>query len=126
MININQVIKIQEKLIDIYGGIKGIRDSNLLESALNRPFTRFGGKDLYKSPIEKASVLLESLIKNHAFLDGNKRTAYVVYRSYLLSNNLDIKASQEEKYNFVICIAEGKIKLTQIIEWTKHHLIKSV
>jgi len=123
MIDIEQVIKIQEKLIDDFGGIKGIRDIGLLESALNRPFSTFEGNEFYKSITEKASVLLESLVKNHAFLDGNKRIAYYVYRAYLLSNGFDIEASQIEKYNFVISIAESKVELPDIIDWTNNHII---
>jgi death-on-curing protein len=124
MINIEQVIRIQEKLIDEFGGIKGIRDKSLLDSALNRAFSTFDGKLLYKSVTDRASVLLESLVKNHAFLDGNKRIAYFVYRAYLLSNGFDIEATQDEKYELVISVAESKIELKELINWTNTHIVE--
>jgi death-on-curing protein len=124
MINIEQVIRIQEKLIDEFGGIKGIRDKSLLDSALNRAFSTFDGKLPYKSVTDRASVLLESLVKNHAFLDGNKRIAYFVYRAYLLSNGFDIEATQDEKYELVISVAESKIELKELINWTNTHIVE--
>ena len=72
MINLDLVINIHELLIEQYGGIHGIRDSKVLESAIARPFMTFDQKDLYPSPILKAAALIESLISNHPFLDGNK------------------------------------------------------
>ena len=66
--------------------------------------------------------MIESIVINHPFVDGNKRTGYVVMRSFFIANGFDIKASQKEKYDFVINIASGKIKLEQIIEWLKKHV----
>ena len=83
MISIKEVEIIHNILIDKFGGSKGIRDIGLLESALARPFSTFDNKDLYENPIEKASAILESIVINHPFIDGNKRTAYTLMRLLL-------------------------------------------
>jgi death-on-curing protein len=68
-----------------------------LESTIHRPFSTFDQISLYPSPADKATAILESILMNHPFLDGNKRTAYVLMRMILLEQHLDIRASQEEK-----------------------------
>jgi death on curing protein len=117
MIRIEEVINIHEILIDKFGGIHGIRDRKALESAINRPFVTFDQKDLYPTTIEKASALIESLISNHPFVDGNKRIGYVMMRYFLLQNNLDIIATQNEKFDFVIDIAKGQMTYENICNW---------
>ena len=117
MINVDEVIRIHDILIDEFGGSKGIRDINLLDSAINRPFQTFDKKDLYPSPVEKSAAIFESLIINHPFIDGNKRIAYVLMRLVLLQYNLDINANQDEKYNFVIKAAKGELNYESIKNW---------
>ena len=124
MINIELVISLQGILIEKYGGANGIRDFNALESAITRPFMTFDKEDLYPSPIEKAAALIESLISNHPFIDGNKRIGYVLMRYFLLENNLDIKATQSEKFEFVIKIAKGQSSTNEICSWIKEKSIK--
>lgn len=117
MINLENTIKIHQILIEEFGGTKGIRDPKLLESALSRPFQTFNKKDLYPSTIEKAAALIESILVNHPFLDGNKRIGYVLMRLLLLEDEMDISATQEDKYNFVIAIAKGELSFDKITEW---------
>jgi death-on-curing protein len=73
MIDLKKANHIHDKLIDEFGGSKGIRDFGGLEAALYRPYTTFNGNDLYPTAIEKAGAIFESLIINHPFIDGNKR-----------------------------------------------------
>ena len=80
MINVEEAIAIHKILITQFGGASGVRDMNGLEGALNRPYFTFEGKDLYEDGIEKASAIIESIITNHPFFDGNKRLGYVLYR----------------------------------------------
>ena len=117
MISISEVILIQDILIEKYGGTRGIRDRGLLESAINRPFQTFDSKELYHDPIQKAASIIESIVKNHPFVDGNKRIGYVLMRLMLLDHGLDIIASQDEKYDFVIGIASGKLEFDHICNW---------
>ena len=123
MIQTEEVIKIHKILIDIFGGIHGLRDKNALDSALNRPFMTFDHKDLYQSTPEKAAALIESIISNHPFIDGNKRIGYVLMRYLLLSDNIDLNASQSEKYEFVLDIAHGNSSYNEIRDWIIHNSI---
>ncbi len=125
MINIELVIRLHGILLEKYGGSNGIRDYNALESAIARPFMTFDKEDLYPSPIEKAAALIESLITNHPFIDGNKRIGYVLMRYYLLENNIDIKAAQSEKFDFVMKIAKGQSSTNEICSWLKEKSVKS-
>ena len=117
MINLKEIIEVHSLLIKKYGVLDGIRDLNLLISPINRPFQTFDGADLYDNPIKKASALFESLIINHPFYDGNKRIAYVAMMNLLFHYSIDIKASQDEKYEFVIAAASGKIRFEEIEKW---------
>jgi len=117
MIKKEEVINIHDILIDKFGGIHGIRDYNALESAINRPFMTFDLQELYPSTTEKAAALIESLISNHPFIDGNKRIGYVLMRYFLLRYNFDISATQVEKFEFVIEIAQGKSNFDRIKNW---------
>lgn len=122
MISVQEVETIHNMLIDKFGGSKGIRDLGLLESAVARPFATFQMKDLYPNPIDKASALLESLVINHPFIDGNKRTAYTLMRLILLENKMDIHASQEEKYHLVISASTGQYRFNDIRDWISRYL----
>ena len=77
MISIQETVYIHSLLIKTFGGSEGVRDFNALESALNRPFQHFDNVELYPSIIEKAASILESILNNHPFIDGNKRVALV-------------------------------------------------
>ncbi|MBN8568575.1 MAG: type II toxin-antitoxin system death-on-curing family toxin [Ignavibacteria bacterium] len=121
-----EVISIHEILIEEFGGSNGLRDLGLLESSVNRIYQTFEGKELYPSPVEKAAAIFESLINNHPFIDGNKRIAYVMLRSILLNNKLDINAKESDKYSFVISAASGKMNFTEIKEWIEKNSIENV
>ncbi|MDB5128294.1 type II toxin-antitoxin system death-on-curing family toxin [Mucilaginibacter sp.] len=119
MIDLNTSIHIHNILIDKFGGSKGIRDKALLESALNRPYATFDDIDLYPTGIDKAAALLESLIINHPFMDGNKRIAYVLMNLILRENGILLKASQDEKYKMVIGASKGELRFDEIKAWLK-------
>jgi death-on-curing protein len=124
MISIAEIILIQDILIEKFGGSRGIRDRELLESAISRPSQTFDNKNLYPTEIEKSAALVESIVTNHPFIDGNKRIGYVLMRLYLLDNGIDIVADQDDKYAFVIKIASGKSDFDEICNWINNHLKK--
>ena len=100
MISMQEVEEIHKTLIEQFGGLYGIRDITALDAALARQFQAFDNKDLYPNTIQKAAALIDSLVGNHPFVDGNKRTGYVIMRLFLINNGLDITAPQEEKNQF--------------------------
>lgn len=126
MINLNEVLAIHELLIEKFGGSQGVRDSKALDAIINRPNASFDGKDLYPTAIDKAAAVLESTVINHPFIDGNKRIGYVLMRLILMNQGLDISSTQEEKYAFVIAVAEGEKKFEDIKAWIFVHIKKHV
>jgi death on curing protein len=125
MIQINEVIALHKILIERFGGASGIRDQQLLESALSRPFQTFDGTDLYPTIYEKAAALIESVLVNHPFVDGNKRTGYGLLRIYLAIQSYEIIAPIEKRYEFVIAVAAGKWKFDEILSWIQTNTRKS-
>ena len=109
--------KVTELSVIKYGSTRGIRDEGLLESAIARPFQTFGGEDLYPTIFDKAAAIAESIIINHPFIDGNKRTGYLAMLALLEEGKTEIKVPNEDIYNFVINISTGEIKFDQIVEW---------
>lgn len=124
MIDLELVISIHKLLIKEFGGSDGLRDLSVLESAINRPFQTFDQIDLYPNTADKAAAIIESIVKNHPFIDGNKRTGYVVMRLMLMEDDLDIQATEDEKYDFVIKIADGRLDFEQIKLWIEEKLVK--
>lgn len=102
-------------------GSAGVRDQGLLESAVYRPQASFGGEDLYPDLFSKAAVMGHSIIKNHPFVDGNKRTGFETMRLMLRLNGYDIQASLNSKFTFVMAIAEGRLKEQAIADWLKRN-----
>ena len=122
MIELEEVLEIHQVLINEFGGSQGVRDMGLLKSAIERPFSGFGATEFYSTPEEKASAILESIVKNHPFIDGNKRTGYVFMRLILMQYDKDIIATQDEKYTFIINIASGQADFKDILWWIQAHL----
>lgn len=102
----------------------GIRDENLLSSAVNTPFQTFMGNDLYPSIYDKAAQLCYGIANNHPFIDGNKRTALHSMYVYLIINGFDIAASQQEVENLIINVAAGNMTNTELAEWLRKNTIK--
>jgi len=126
MIELKDVLNIHNILIDKFGGIKAVRDFGFLESALARPFATFDNKFLYPSPSDKAAAILESVLINHPFVDGNKRTAYVFMKLILFEYGLDVEATQDEKYEMVVASSMGDMRFDDIKAWMDSRLKKKI
>lgn len=123
MIDLKTVIEAHSNLIDEFGGSKGVRSLEGLEAALARPYMTFDQQDLYPLPEDKAAAIFESLIINHPFIDGNKRTAYVLLRTFLILSGLDIQATEFEKYEMTISASKGELDIDGIKSWITKRLV---
>ncbi len=118
-----QVLKLHEMLIAQSGGSPEIRDDGLLDSALNAPFQSFGDTDLYPSLLEKAARLGYGLIKNHPFVDGNKRIGTHTMLVFLAINHAELAYSDEELISLILGIAAGEYDDKHLLNWLQQHLI---
>ena len=118
-----QILFIHFRLIQATGGAQGVRDIGALQAAAARPHATFGGGDLYPTPFAKAAAIMESLIKNHPFLDGNKRTAITTAGILLRQHGYRLVASQEELYDFTMQMATGTAEAKDAERWFRGHAI---
>ena len=119
----SQILLLHNQLISETGGSSGLRDESLLDSALNAPFQTFDGKDVYPSLQQKAARLCFSLVKNHPFIDGNKRIGAHAMLVFLSLNSIDLQYSQEEFSDIILQLAAGEIELTDLLHWILIHQI---
>ena len=115
----DQVITFHDLLVKTFGGLSGVRDMNLLHSALEAPKASFGGKDMYPSVYEKAAAYLYHLAKNHPFNDGNKRTSYVTALAFLKANQALMKFKIADLESVVVDTANGKLDKEQLARFFK-------
>lgn len=108
----------------MYGGIHGLRDSNMLKSALNSPFQTWGGKDLYETLEEKAAHLCYSIVKNHPMLDGNKRLGAHLLCVFLDINDYILIFDDDDLIKLIYGIADGFLTINDSIAWIKLHAKK--
>jgi death-on-curing protein len=117
----DQVLMLHSMLINQSGGIDGIRDNGLLDSALNMPFQSFSNEEFYPSIQGKAARLCYSIINNHPFIDGNKRIGILAMLVFLKINNIEIQCQDEDIINLGLDIASGKHDSSYIMEWIILH-----
>lgn len=115
------VLTIHADLLQQYGGEAGLRDRGLLESALAMPKMTVGGKFAHKTLFDKAAAYGFHVCKNHPFVDGNKRVAFVLMDIFLQKNGWEIVAHEEAAYSMMIDLASGKINKRQLAAWLKEH-----
>ena len=121
-INANDVLLIHSRLIQVTGGIDGIRDHDGLEAAISAPLQSFGGCDLFPTEIEKIARLGYGLASNHAFLDGNKRIGALMTQLLLKWNGYHLILQPNELADMFISIAAGTFKEQDLLTWIKAHL----
>lgn len=120
------ILPLHERMIREFGGVQGLRDVNLLESALRRPINKWNYQKPEPDLAELAAAYIWGIVRNHPFVDGNKRTAYVVFRSFLMMNGWDLSATQDEKYDMAHGIAAGTYSEIEVSEWIRFFMVKIV
>ena len=116
-----QILMLHTQLIQQTGGSEGVRDYNLLDSALETPFQSFGGDELYPTIQAKAARLGYGLIKNHCMIDGNKRIGTHSMLVFLALNGIELKYMQKELYETILDVAAGKIEYEDLLQWVLDH-----
>ena len=117
----HQILLIHDQLIAETGGSSGLRDEGMLDSALNAPFQSFGGEDMYPSLQQKAARLCFGLVKNHPFVDGNKRIGAHAMLVFLALNGIELQHSQSELSNVILQLAAGEIETSDLLRWILEH-----
>lgn len=123
-LTLEQIIIIHEDQIVRYGGSSGLRDVSLLESAVFRPQSSFGGDDLYPTIFDKASTLMHSLILNHPFIDGNKRTGITSMLVFLELNEYRLQVTQKALVNIALGVESKKLNTEKLAAWIKKYAKK--
>lgn len=122
-LTLNEVLELYQWIMGPSGGVVGVRDLNALASALAQPRMTFGGQELYPTIVEKAAALGFSVIKNHPFVDGNKRTGHAVMETFLVLNGYEIKASVDEQERVILQVAAGEMAREAFTEWLSKHIV---
>ncbi len=118
-----KVLLLQQLIIKSSGGTAGVRDFNLLNSAIENAYQTFDGVDLYPTKEEKGARLGYGLVSNHAFVDGNKRIGLLVMLSFFAMNGINLKYTDEELVEIGLTLADGKMSYEQLLDWVKTHKI---
>jgi death on curing protein len=123
-LNVKQVLEIHARSIEQFGGDPTIRDPGLLDSAVAQPRTGFGGHDLYPSLAEKAAALAFSLVMNHPFADGNKRTGYGAMLRFVSRNGHKIAGSLAQHQWVFLQLAAGEIDRETFVAWVRERIVR--
>ncbi|MGO9481166.1 MAG: type II toxin-antitoxin system death-on-curing family toxin [Candidatus Kryptoniota bacterium] len=115
------VLVMHADLLQRYGGQPGLRDRNLLESALAQPRATVSRKFAHKTIFEKAAAYGYHLCKNHPFIDGNKRVAFVLMDTFLQRNGWEIVAHEEDVYSIMVAVSSSRLSKPQLASWLKGH-----
>ena len=111
------------RLIEEFGGISGVRDENMLDSALESPFQSFGGDDLYPTIQAKGARLGYGLIRNHCMLDGNKRIGAHAMLVFLALNGIELDYTQKQLYETILSVADGSTDYEGLLNWVLEHQV---
>ena len=116
-----QILKLHSLLVAETGGSDGVRDEGLLDSALNLPFQTFDGEDIYKTIYDKAARLGFSLVNNHPFVDGNKRTGILAMLVFLEINGVRINTTDKELIELGLGLADSTMSCKYLLNWLLDH-----
>ena len=122
-LSLREILELHDKIIEVSGGARGIRDIRALESAINQPRITFNQTDLYPDIITKAAALCFFLIMNHPFVDGNKRIGHAAMETFLILNGFEIEATIDDQEKIILDLAAGKVDREQFTIWLNNHIV---
>lgn len=117
-----EILELHEAIIVSTGGARGIRDVGALGSVVNQPRLTFDQADLYPDLVSKAAALCFSLVMNHPFIDGNKRTGHAAMETFLILNGSEIDADVDEQERLILDLAAGKLTREELTSWLNDHI----
>ena len=117
-----EILDIHHQVAQRSGGAEGIRDLGSLESAIAQPRMTFGGEDLYPTIVDKAAAQGFSIVMNHPFVDGNKRTGHAAMEIFLVLNGLEINASTDEQEAIILALASGELDRDIFTNWLQQSI----
>jgi len=120
-----EIVELHRRMLLQSRGAEGIRDPDALESAVAQPFQTFAGEDLYPSLEAKAAALGFFIIRNHPFVDGNKRVGHAALEVMLLMNGAELSATTDEQEQVVLAVASGAMSREQFSEWVETHVSRA-
>ena len=121
ILSLKQIIAMHFQLLDETGGASGVRDTDLLESAICAPFQSFDGTDAYPALHQKAARLCYGIVKNHPFIDGNKRIGAHSMLVFLALNSIELSYTQQELIDIITNIASGQAACDDLAAWILTH-----
>lgn len=120
-LSLDDVLHIHQRQLERYGGGDGLRDEGLLVSAIETAQSGFGEEYFHSFPFEMAAAYLFHIVKNHPFVDGNKRTGFACAHLFLKLNGYNLRISEDEMYNLVINVATSKLSKAELAKALKTH-----
>ena len=122
-LSLREILELHDKIIEVTGGARGMRDIRALESAINQPRLTFNRTDLYPDILTKAAALCFFLVMNHPFVDGNKRIGHAAMETFLILNGFEIEASIDEQEKIILDLAAGRLDREEFTAWLNNHII---
>jgi death-on-curing protein len=116
-LTVGEVLDLHQLIILLTGGSEGVRDANAIDSAVAQPQMTFGGRELYPTIEEKSSALAFSLIKNHPFMDGNKRIGFAALEVFLTLNRYELSVAVDDAETTIAGVASGAVTRDQLTQW---------
>jgi death-on-curing protein len=120
-LTLGEVLALHRRILAESGGRPGLRDLGAIASALSQPKVSAGGQDAYPTLVDKAAALGYSLIRNHGFVDGNKRIAHAAMEVFLVMNGMELRAGVDDQEHFMLALAAGGVSREALAEWLRAH-----
>lgn len=122
-LTLNELLTLYDAVMAHSGGFVGLANRGAIESALAQPQATFDQQDLYPSLAEKAAALGFALIRNHPFVDGNKRIGHAAMELFLILNGWEITASVDVQENLILQLASGDLERPDLVAWLQQHIV---